>query len=337
MKITKKQKVRSRWLSAALMVVGAMSMLNVMALQLNIYNVTDSARTVQVKTFSDDPVAACSIAGFSGDEYAVVSDSGEEGIVRTLSVEKKFFIRILVDGQVKSLDAVSGTTRELLAQAGITLGALDEVTPAADEQITSENARGITVVRVTQETETARVTIPYETVKRNTSELAYGETRVTQTGADGESEQTIRVTKRDGVESARELVSEDIVTEPQQEILESGTGGAVITRGGDALRYTQVIDVKATAYSTEGWSHENKYTKIGTLCRVGAIAVDPKVIPLGSRLYITSPDGESWVYGTAVAEDTGSAIKGNRIDLYYNTQAECERFGVRAAKVYVLA
>ena len=69
----------------------------------------------------------------------------------------------------------------------------------------------------------------------------------------------------------------------------------------------------------------------------GVIAVDPKVIPLGSRVYIESSDGgKSWVYGFAVAADTGGAIKGNKIDLCYNTRAECLQFGRRSATVYIL-
>ena len=67
----------------------------------------------------------------------------------------------------------------------------------------------------------------------------------------------------------------------------------------------------------------------------GVVAVDPKVIPLGTKLYIEAVDG-SWVYGYAVAGDTGGAIKGNKIDLFFNTHAECTRFGRRQAKVYVL-
>ncbi len=337
MRNAKKQKVRSRWLSATMLAVGATGMLSSMASQINVYNVTDSAHTVQVQTFTQDPQLAARIAGFSGDGYALVADTGEDGLVRTLTVEKKFPVEVVADGQTRTFDTVTTTVGALLREHGITRNPLDEVTPAADSTITAESARKIEIVRVTHALETTRVAVPFTTVKRNTGELQFGQTRVKQAGVDGVIERVERVIKRDGVESARELESENVISEPQQEILEQGTSGAVVTRGGQVLRYSRVLNVKATAYSTEGWSRENKFTKIGTRCRVGAIAVDPSVIPLGSHLYITSPDGESWVYGTAVAEDTGSAIKGNRIDLYYNTQKECESFGVRGAKVYVLS
>lgn len=337
MKFAKSQKVRSRWLSAALLAFGASSMLSAMASQLNVFSVTDSVQTVQLRTFSDDAQTASRIAGFDPDIYEIVGDSGDANLVRTLTVEKRFPVRLKADGQAQIVQAVSQTVGEFLAKNGVALGPLDEVTPTADTVLTAEQTPVVQVVRVTQETETVRVKVPHETTKRTTGALRFGETRVVQQGVDGETEQVVRVTKRDGVESARETLSETVLTAPVTEVVESGTGGAVVTRGGETLRYSRVLDVKATAYSTQGWSHENKFTAIGTRCRVGAIAVDPKVIPLGSRLYITSPDGESWIYGTAVAEDTGSAIKGNRIDLYYNTQEECVQFGVRPAKVYVLS
>ena len=74
---------------------------------------------------------------------------------------------------------------------------------------------------------------------------------------------------------------------------------------------------------------------MGTRARVGAVAVDPRVIPLGSKLYIESMDGFA-SYGYATAEDTGGAIKGNRIDLFYSTSSQARNFGRRNVKVYVL-
>ncbi len=76
-------------------------------------------------------------------------------------------------------------------------------------------------------------------------------------------------------------------------------------------------------------------TKSGTKAKVGTVAVDPTVIPLGTKLYIEYADG-SGTYGYATAEDTGSAIKGYRVDLFFNTYQECIEFGRRRVVVYVL-
>lgn len=103
----------------------------------------------------------------------------------------------------------------------------------------------------------------------------------------------------------------------------------LITASGDTLTWTQVLSCTATAYTGGG------STASGTSARVGAVAVDPDVIPLGSLLYIVSDDGYC-IYGICVAEDTGSAISGSRVDLYFDTYSECVNFGQRTVTVYVL-
>ncbi|MDR0936235.1 MAG: hypothetical protein LBM98_06105 [Oscillospiraceae bacterium] len=101
----------------------------------------------------------------------------------------------------------------------------------------------------------------------------------------------------------------------------------------DGLQIIDTLNVSATAYTTE--RQRNKTTATGTTARVGAIAVDPKVIPYGTKLYIAAPDN-SWIYGYATAEDCGGGIKKNKIDLFFDTYDECIAFGVKKAVVYVL-
>ena len=93
-------------------------------------------------------------------------------------------------------------------------------------------------------------------------------------------------------------------------------------------------DVLATAYTCEGWGRPG-ITATGTIARVGAIAVDPRIIPYGTRMFIVSDDGE-YIYGIATAEDCGKSIKGMRIDLYFDSVAECNTFGIRDCTVYFL-
>lgn len=140
-------------------------------------------------------------------------------------------------------------------------------------------------------------------------------------------------------------VKEPAVTEPaptQPEAAESTEDtpsdmpvigdGIITTPTGEVLTYTQKLDVVATAYSCNG---ESGYTYSGTPARVGAIAVDPNYIPLGTRMYIVSNDGQ-YIYGIATAEDIGGAIKGYKVDLYFDTFDECWTFGVRDCTVYIL-
>ncbi len=111
------------------------------------------------------------------------------------------------------------------------------------------------------------------------------------------------------------------------------SGNTLILADGQVLTFTKKLDCVATAYSCNGVPG---YTYSGTPARVGAIAVDPNFIPLGTRMFIYTNDG-AYIYGIAVAEDTGGVIKGNKIDLYFNTFDECWIFGVRDCTVYVLA
>lgn len=98
----------------------------------------------------------------------------------------------------------------------------------------------------------------------------------------------------------------------------------------------KVLDITATAYAPG--PHDNDQwgdkTHMGTKVRPGVIAVDPRIIPLGSRVMIKYPDGSKEY---AVAEDTGGAIKGHRIDIAKWTVKEAYRFGIKPVKVYVLS
>nr|WP_173812784.1 3D domain-containing protein [Dendrosporobacter quercicolus]NSL48110.1 3D domain-containing protein [Dendrosporobacter quercicolus DSM 1736]SDM05699.1 3D (Asp-Asp-Asp) domain-containing protein [Dendrosporobacter quercicolus] len=98
----------------------------------------------------------------------------------------------------------------------------------------------------------------------------------------------------------------------------------------------QTLNATATAYApgphdNEQWGNK---TYLGTQIRPGVIAVDPDVIPLGSKVYIELPNGDSMY---AVAEDTGGAIKGNRIDIAKWSVAEAEDFGMKDVKVHILS
>lgn len=123
--------------------------------------------------------------------------------------------------------------------------------------------------------------------------------------------------------------SEEKATEPGVDT-ESKT---IILEDGSVRRYSRVIEMNTTAYNI--FPGSTGYTASGTKARHGAVSVDPSVIPLGTNLYITSTD--DWPdYGLATAEDTGGAIKGNKLDLFYDSYDTCVSFGRRATIVYVL-
>lgn len=119
---------------------------------------------------------------------------------------------------------------------------------------------------------------------------------------------------------------------PISNISENADGsGTLYLKDGTALNYSGVRTMTATAY-TAGHGGVGTRTASGTAVRVGTVAVDRKVIPLGTRMYIVASGGI--VYGLAAAEDTG--VRGNKVDLYYDTYEECIQFGRRSCTVYIL-
>ncbi len=173
--------------------------------------------------------------------------------------------------------------------------------------------------------------IEYNTTKIESDELFVGETKVQTEGVKGLHE--VKVTKTYFNGELVERIEEELtlVKEPVDEVLLVGTKPNTTFEIGKKtdvsnLNYSEKITMNASAYTTEGYTG---YTASGRVAEYGVVAVDTKVIPLGTKLYI---DG----YGYAIAGDTGGAIKGNKVDLYMNTTKECLNFGRRNVTVYVL-
>lgn len=260
-----------------------------------------------------------------------------------LTVFDTFTVNVNVDGQTFTTQTAPTTLKNVLTELGVTLDSDDIISVSLDSILKNETDVNITRVSYIESYQTEY--LEYQTIKRESSKLDYGDTQVLVEGEIGEKRITIETVLYDGEIFSSQVISEQILKEPVNNIVEYGTfnvnrgvthrEGVITTETGEMLTYAKVIEGTATAYSAEMQS--SKTTKSGTIARVGAIAVDPRVIPLGSELYITSADGTSWVYGVAVAEDTGSAIIGNIVDLYFETVQECISFGRKACTIYVLS
>ena len=312
---------------AALAVATCMTV-PVLAVGVDIYEISDGVTTERVSLYQEDAQAALAKSGFGEEEYTILSvvETSEDEF--SVTVKEKYDVSIVADGKTVSYHTGDTTVENILRQAEIKLGEEDIVEPSLDTTVTEPCQ--IKVTRVTKEQKTQTQEIPFTTETRTTDELYTGDSRVAQEGVNGVEEITLEYTYHDGEQVSCTQVDSKTVTQPIAKIVETGTKQPTVQTSGGSLTYSRVLTVEATAYSGGG------LTASGTSARVGAIAVDPSVIPLGSKLYITSADGTSWVYGYAVAEDTGGAIKGNRIDLYYNSESQCNSFGRRTAKVYIL-
>ncbi len=166
--------------------------------------------------------------------------------------------------------------------------------------------------------------------------------KVVQEGSDGIKKSEYKELYFDGELISKSLEKETIYKDSVDEIVEKGTKEYVVATSRGGFRYDNEIDMVATAYdlsfeSTGKYPGDFEYgiTASGTLAKPGTVAVDPSVIPLGTKLYIASTDG-SPDYGLATALDTGGAIKGYRIDLFMEDGTDALNFGIRQVKVYIL-
>lgn len=222
---------------------------------------------------------------------------------------------VTADGKTKKYKTLDNTVEDALDDVGIKLGELDIVTPALDAFLT-ENMK-IVVQRVKVKQEVVEETIPFATVNRDDTSMREGTTKVVTEGQEGKDKVTYEVTYIDGVETSRVEVARESIVAVVDKVIAHGT---MIDYNGKT--YSRKLVVKAYAYTGGG------RTAMGTRARVGEIAVDPRVIPLGTNVYIEG-------VGARRAEDTGGNIKGNTIDIYMNTESECRRWGVRYVTIYI--
>jgi 3D (Asp-Asp-Asp) domain-containing protein len=165
--------------------------------------------------------------------------------------------------------------------------------------------------------------IPYQTEVILSDKLCKDQDKIKQIGCDGEKLLLYEVEYLNNKEISRKLIDEKTIREATKEVIIRGTA-------------KKILSMNASAY-TAGYESTGKHpgqkgygiTATGKKATHGVVAVDPNVIPLGSRLYVEG-------YGYAMAWDIGGAIKGNKIDLFYDDLAEAIKFGRKNLMVYVL-
>jgi len=259
----------------------------------------------------------------------VVSPDVDEELTNEMDIiitsPKSYHIK---DGNKTIIAEVNGyTVSDVLENLGIKINKFDRVSVNLDE--IAKEGMEIKIDRVVVEEVQNTIEIPFETEKHDNEDMVKGETKVITKGEVGTKVEDVKNTYVNGTLESTEILKSEITKTPVTEVVEVGTKEVPSAPNGKSAK--RVIVMQATAYDPTAGSK----TAMGTRARVGAVAVDPRVIPLGSKLYIESMDGFP-TYGYATAEDTGVAIKGNRIDLFYNTNAQARKFGRRNVKVYVL-
>lgn len=280
-------------------------------------------------------------AGYELKPSDEISPEGNEKLKNGMTIEIKRSFAVVLKDEIgmKAVYTTGPLVENVLAEEGLVLSGNDRVEPALDMPV--ESGVVISVTRVSEETFFSQDLLPYSIETRKNPEWGIAEKEILQEGADGIKLLTYVVTYENGVATHEEKVSEEIVSEPVTEIIEKGDGRLFLASRGN-LRFEKSMTMTSTAYdlSVESCGKtpdhpEYGITFSGTRAKSGTVAVDPRVIPLGTRLYIESLDGRS-DYGFAVAEDTGSAVKGNIIDLFMISESDVAAYGKRKVKVYIL-
>ena len=258
-----------------------------------------------------------------------------------IRVTRVMKVRITAGGETREVETSAQTVEDVLKQFQVELDEDDRVEPEAKTKVAE--GMEITVRRVEVKEEVKTEEVPFETQYQDTDSLYEGETQVKTQGVAGEKEVTYQVTFVDGEEESREAASEKVTKEPVAEVVlrgtaereQSGAGGSgtFVDLYGNTVSYSSVMSGTCTAYSVPGGT-----TSLGWDAVYGVIAVNPNIIPYGTKMYVTSPDG-SVVYGYGVAGDTGGACMAGDIiaDLCYNTIEECSQIGRREMVIYILS
>ena len=225
-------------------------------------------------------------------------------------------ITVTVNGKTAEYKTIRNSVSDMLRGWDIELDEKDVVKPGMDNWL--KDGTDVEIDLYERYKETVSEETDFDTKTEYTSELLEGETKVTTEGVKGEDKVTYEIVTLGGVEQSRMEIGRKTVRKPVTQVVAEGTA---VSYNGE--RYSKVIRVVAT-----GYTHTGNRTATGTWPHRGTMAVDRRVIGMGSYGYVPG-------YGNVHAEDTGGAIRGNRIDLFFNSRGEAVRWGRRTVDLYI--
>lgn len=267
------------------------------------------------------------------------------------------------DGKCSVIWSAKSKVADVLTDLGVNWQEQDLVLPPLDSPATG--IKDITVVRVRSDLSYEIATLPCSIHRVANNSLYRGQERVVQLGRDGEVMQVIETVYHDQQPVECRVIEREVKVATRDKIIEYGTISS-INRGGYTIGIRRVLDVTSTAYCSgmpgsgcpvddRGYSKctgkATGYTATGRKAKEGSgtqedpyiIAVDPRMIPLGTLCYlsfkkggVTTKHGRIISDGFAIAADTGGAIKGNRIDILFDNHWVAWYYGRKNVRVFVV-
>jgi 3D (Asp-Asp-Asp) domain-containing protein len=257
-----------------------------------------------------------------GEKDEVVEKGTTFSPIKMIKIIRAKPVNLVIDGKSILIETTKNTVREALESAGIAVNKKDKIYPPLNSKI-YPNMK-ITLSTCKTEIKVVKIPIPYKTIYEKNKMLEKGKVINFRKGSDGVLEKRFLVTYYGGEKISQKEISEKVVTPATSSVYMVGEA----TFNG---RYVRKITVESTAYSPRVIETDANPWRTATGMRsgFGIVAVDPKVIPLGSLLYVQG-------YGYAVAGDTGGLIKGNRIDVFFYSTSDAYKWGRRKVTVYIL-
>jgi uncharacterized protein YabE (DUF348 family) len=266
------------------------------------------------------------------NDHDQISPGPKEIIKDKMKVEIKEAMHLtLVEGEKQQkVWSTSTTVADFLTQQGIKLEKLDRVEPSLSEQIKDNGV--INVIRVEKVTDVVEEPVQFAIVTRKDSSLAKGKEKIVSEGLQGRVSREYEVILENNKEVSRKLIHENKIKEKHDKVVAVGTKELAlqVSRGeGSSGEEFYVYTTAYTANCNGCSGHTSTGVNLHANPNAKVIAVDPRIIPLGTKVYV---DG----YGYAVAADTGSSIKGYKVDVFFSSTSDAYRWGARKVKIKVL-
>ncbi|MGY3839414.1 ubiquitin-like domain-containing protein [Bacillus atrophaeus] len=265
-----------------------------------------------------------------------------------ITIDPAFQVTVNDAGKEKKIWTTSTTVADFLKQHKMNINDEDKIKPALDDKLTKGKA-DIHITRIEKVTDVVEEKIAFDVKEKEDASLEQGKEKVVQKGKEGKLKKHYDVVKENGKEVFRELVKEETAEQSEDKVIAVGTkqtspkiekvGAAssadnqasdTVSRSNESTG--KVLTVSSTAY-TASCSGCSGHTATGVNLKnnpdAKVIAVDPNVIPLGSKVHVEG-------YGYAIAADTGSAIKGKKIDVFFPEKSAAYRWGNKQVTIKVL-
>ena len=298
-------------------------------------SIYDGRSSYSVLTLSANPEVILSKVNLAKEDYEVVSF--KNGIFAG-KIEIAYLVPLTVKkgDEVKTYVVREGRLSNLLADAGIDLDEHDIVSLSLNYYVDKATEVEITDVEFVTVITTENVpSESKESVKTKTITTCVKYVNGVATEVVSTSEKISSYTiEQNTIEETKTPQYSANASYPASSVPCISTLDApdslLLDKSGKPIEYVSKTTLRATAYT-----HTGNRCSTGVYPQPGCVAVDPKEIPYGTKMYIVSADGK-YVYGYAIAADTGGFINGTRtdIDLFLDTESQCKEFGRRDVVVY---